>query len=133
MSAVVVEGLRVAFDGVEVVHGVSFRVEPGECVAIVGESGSGKSVTARALLGLSGGAVTGSVRVGGTEVVGAGERELRRLRGGSVGFVPQDALLSLDPLRPIGRGEAAVEAEHVADLAADRAQRVEREERVLRD
>ncbi|AND17625.1 ABC transporter ATP-binding protein [Rathayibacter tritici] len=103
MSAVVVEALRVAFDGVEVVHGVSFRVEPGECVAIVGESGSGKSVTARALLGLSGGAVSGSVNIGGTEVVGAGERALRRLRGGSVGFVPQDALLSLDPLRPIGR------------------------------
>ncbi|MBO0985391.1 ABC transporter ATP-binding protein [Rathayibacter sp. SD072] len=103
MSAVVVDGLRVAFDGVEVVHGVSFRVEPGECVAIVGESGSGKSVTARALLGLSGGAVSGSVRVGGTEVVGAGERTLRRLRGAGAGFVPQDALLSLDPLRPIGR------------------------------
>lgn len=103
MSAAVIEGLRIAFDGVEVVHGVSFRIEPGECVAIVGESGSGKSVTARALLGLSGGAVTGSVRVGGTEVIGAGERALRRLRGGDVGFVPQDALLSLDPLRPIGR------------------------------
>ncbi|PPH76275.1 MULTISPECIES: ABC transporter ATP-binding protein [unclassified Rathayibacter] len=123
MSAVVVEGLRVAFDGVEVVHGVSFRVEPGECVAIVGESGSGKSVTARALLGLSGGAVTGSVRVGGTEVVGAGERELRRLRGGSVGFVPQDALLSLDPLRPIGREIGDVLRLHGRLPAAERAQR----------
>lgn len=103
MSAAVIEGLRVAFDGVEVVHGVSFRIEPGECVAIVGESGSGKSVTARALLGLSGGTATGSVRVGDQEVVGAGPRALRRLRGAGVGLVPQDALLSLDPLRPIGR------------------------------
>ncbi|QHC72737.1 ABC transporter ATP-binding protein [Rathayibacter sp. VKM Ac-2805] len=123
MSAVVVEGLRVAFDGIEVVHGVSFRVEPGECVAIVGESGSGKSVTARALLGLSGGAVTGSVHVGGTEVVGAGERELRRLRGGSVGFAPQDALLSLDPLRPIGREIGDVLRLHGRLPAAERAQR----------
>ncbi|SMH43100.1 peptide/nickel transport system ATP-binding protein [Rathayibacter oskolensis] len=102
-AAVVVEGLRVAFEGVEVVHGVSFRVEPGECVAIVGESGSGKSVTARALLGLTGGAVSGSVRIGDQEVVGVDERTLRRVRGAAVGFVPQDALLSLDPLRPVGR------------------------------
>ncbi|QHC54545.1 peptide/nickel transport system ATP-binding protein [Rathayibacter tanaceti] len=123
MSALVVDGLRVAFDGVEVVHGISFRVEPGECVAIVGESGSGKSVTARALLGLSGGAVTGSVRVGGAEVVGAGERILRRLRGGSVGFVPQDALLSLDPLRPIGREIGDAFRLHGRLPAAERARR----------
>ncbi|WP_230673156.1 ATP-binding cassette domain-containing protein [Rathayibacter sp. Leaf248] len=123
MSAVVVEDLRVAFDGVEVVHGVSFRVEPGECVAIVGESGSGKSVTARALLGLSGGAVTGSVRVGGAEVVGAGERTLRGLRGAGVGFVPQDALLSLDPLRPIGREIGDAWRLHGRLPAAERARR----------
>lgn len=123
MSAAVVEGLRIAFDGVEVVHGVSFRIEPGECVAIVGESGSGKSVTARALLGLSGGAVTGSARVGGIEVVGAGERALRRLRGGDVGFVPQDALLSLDPLRPIGREIGDVFRLHGRLPAGERARR----------
>lgn len=123
MSAAVVEGLRIAFDGVEVLHGVSFRIEPGECVAIVGESGSGKSVTARALLGLSGGAVTGSARVGGIEVVGAGERALRRLRGGDVGFVPQDALLSLDPLRPIGREIGDVFRLHGRLPAGERARR----------
>ncbi|OOB91796.1 ATP-binding cassette domain-containing protein, partial [Rathayibacter sp. VKM Ac-2630] len=123
MSAVVVEDLRVAFDGVEVVHGVSFRVEPGECVAIVGESGSGKSVTARALLGLSGGAVTGSIRVGGAEVVGAGERTLRGLRGAGIGFVPQDALLSLDPLRPIGREIGDAWRLHGRLPAAERARR----------
>ncbi|QHC65546.1 ATP-binding cassette domain-containing protein [Rathayibacter sp. VKM Ac-2759] len=124
MSAVVVEGLRVAFDGVEVVHGVSFRVEPGECVAIVGESGSGKSVTARALLGLGGGAVSGSIRVGDQEVVGAGERALRRLRGSAVGFVPQDALQSLDPLRPIGREIGDVLRLHARLLAAESSRRV---------
>ncbi|KQQ08606.1 ATP-binding cassette domain-containing protein [Rathayibacter sp. Leaf296] len=123
MSAVVVEDLRVAFDGVEVVHGVSFRVEPGECVAIVGESGSGKSVTARALLGLSGGAVTGGIRAGGVEVVGAPERTLRGLRGAGVGFVPQDALLSLDPLRPIGREIGDAWRLHGRLSAAERSRR----------
>ena len=52
MSALRVEDLRIAIGGRTLVDGVSFAVEPGECVALVGESGAGKSLTARALLGL---------------------------------------------------------------------------------
>ena len=54
-----VENLRVSFgdhgDQRSVVKGVSFSLAPGKCLAIVGESGSGKSVTARTLVGLTGG------------------------------------------------------------------------------
>ena len=46
------KGLRVAFGGKEVVHGVDFAIQPGEKLALVGESGSGKTVTALSLLGL---------------------------------------------------------------------------------
>jgi peptide/nickel transport system ATP-binding protein len=89
-----------------VVEGVSFEVGAGQTVAIVGESGSGKSVTARALVGLAGRGswVTADVlEVGGESVVGQSPARWRRIRGGEVGLVVQDALVSLDPLRPVGR------------------------------
>ncbi|NQX11710.1 ABC transporter ATP-binding protein [Microbacteriaceae bacterium VKM Ac-2855] len=118
-----VSDLRVAFEGVEVVHGVSFTVAAGECVALVGESGSGKSVTARALLGLSGGDVSGRIELDGVELPSS-ERALRRVRGSRIGFVPQDALVSLDPLRPIGREIADALRLHTRLSSAERSARV---------
>jgi len=105
-AALTVRGLRIGFGGTEVVRGVDLDLAPGRIVALVGESGSGKSVTARALLGLVGrGARVDAERfeLDGEDVRGAGERRWRRLRGAKVGLVLQDALASLDPLRPIGR------------------------------
>ncbi|MCT9934246.1 ABC transporter ATP-binding protein [Planotetraspora sp. A-T 1434] len=101
-----VADLHVSFDDVQAVRGVSFAVHPGECVAIVGESGSGKSVTARTLIGLTGdGAAVraGSLTVAGQDARRYGERQWRAVRGTQVGYVLQDALVSLDPLRPVGR------------------------------
>jgi peptide/nickel transport system ATP-binding protein len=104
-----VRGLNVGFGsrgGVKhVVRDVSFDVDAGECLAIVGESGSGKSVTARTLVGLTGAtAVVQAERVefDGSDVRGFSPTDWRRTRGGRIGFVLQDALVSLDPLRPVG-------------------------------
>lgn len=97
-------GLTVRFGATEVVRGVDLQLLPGRCLALVGESGSGKSVTARALVGLSGGTVTAErLVVAGHDATRLGERAWRRLRGRDVGTVLQDALGSLDPLRPVGR------------------------------
>ena len=89
-----------------VLNGVSFEVAPGECLAIVGESGSGKSVTARSLLGLAGENAwvrADELSLAGSDVRGLSEQHWRRRRGRDVGLVLQDALVSLDPLRPVGR------------------------------
>jgi peptide/nickel transport system ATP-binding protein len=87
----------------DVVRGVTFSVRGGERVAVVGESGSGKSVTALSLVGLVPHAhVRGSVRLEGTELVGAHPRVLQCVRGRRVGFVFQDPLSALNPTMRIG-------------------------------
>ena len=104
-----VRELKVSFrqDGREVpaVRGVSFDVRRGETVALVGESGSGKSVTALSTVDLVPGSatVTGSVLYDGAEMVGAPERELRRVRGNDISFIFQEPMTSLNPLHTIRR------------------------------
>ncbi len=100
-----VEDLHVSFGDTEVVKGVSFEARPGRCLAIVGESGSGKSVTARTLVGLTGAGSqvsAGRLELADTDLREVGERAWRRIRGKEIGFVLQDALVSLDQLRTVG-------------------------------
>ena len=104
-----VSDLKVSFateDGiVRAVDGVSFTVDPGEVVAIVGESGSGKSVTAMTLMGLTRGPNSrfeGTATFEGTELIGASNRQLQRIRGAGIAMVFQDPMSSLDPVYRIG-------------------------------
>ena len=106
----VVENLTVQFpthDGlVQAVTDLSYSVRMGETLGIVGESGSGKSVSSMAVLGLHDvkrSRMTGSIRVGGKEIVGASEQTLRKIRGNDVSMIFQDALTALHPFYSIGR------------------------------
>ncbi|OLT14517.1 ABC transporter [Pseudonocardia sp. CNS-139] len=103
-----VRDLRVAFrtdDGtVSAVDGVTFDVAPGEVLAVVGESGCGKSVTAMSIAGLlpDSATVTGSVRLRGTELVGAPEAALRAVRGNEIAYIFQEPMTSLNPVFTVG-------------------------------
>ncbi len=87
------------------VETVSLTVFAGEKLGLVGESGSGKSLTALACLGLvpdPGRVLGGSSRAGGIDVMSASQNELRRLRGGVVGLVLQEAAEALNPVYTVG-------------------------------
>lgn len=114
-----VAGLTVSYEGRggsrTAVHGIDFRVNPGEVVALVGESGSGKSSTAQAIIGLlpdNGRLEAGSIRLNGEEIAGWPERRLDGIRGAVVSLVPQDPGNSLNPVKTIGKQVAEILAIH---------------------
>jgi peptide/nickel transport system ATP-binding protein len=103
-----VQGLDVTFrtrDGdVRAVRNLTCDLGPGETLGIVGESGSGKSTVALAILGLlpKNARVTGSVTVLGRQLLGLREHDLAAVRGGTIAYVPQDPLSSLNPSFTVG-------------------------------
>jgi len=89
------------------VDGISFEVREGETLGIVGESGCGKTVTSLAVLGLLPDPPArlmdgSSVRFLGQELVGAGEKALRSLRGNQISMIFQEPMSSLNPVYTAG-------------------------------
>lgn len=130
MSVLEVKDLTVAFrqDGrrFEAVRNVSFTVGKGETVALVGESGSGKSVTALSTVALLPGSaeVSGSVTYNGTQMVGAAEDDLRRVRGNDISFIFQEPMTSLNPLHTIEKQLAESLSLHQGLSGADARARI---------
>jgi peptide/nickel transport system ATP-binding protein len=132
-----VQGLRVEVPAggrlAPAVDGVSFTLSRGESLAVVGESGCGKTLMALALVGLppASSRVTGSIRIAGRELAGAGESEWRRIRGGQIGFVFQEPGAAFDPVLTVGaqireaiRAHRRVESRAARGLALERLEEV---------
>ena len=110
MSLLEVKDLRTSFftdaGEVKAVNGVSFFLEKGKVLGIVGESGSGKSVTAYSvmqILASAGKIVGGSIKFNGQELVGAGEKVMKEIRGNRISIIFQDPMTSLNPTYTIGK------------------------------
>ncbi|MBO4457331.1 MAG: ABC transporter ATP-binding protein [Butyrivibrio sp.] len=109
MSLLEVRDLHTSFftdaGEVKAVNGVSFNLDRGKVLGIVGESGSGKSVTAYSVMQILAGAgkiVSGSIKLDGQELVGAGEKVMKTVRGNKVSIIFQDPMTSLNPTYTIG-------------------------------
>ncbi|MGH3827444.1 MAG: dipeptide ABC transporter ATP-binding protein [Pseudonocardiaceae bacterium] len=90
---------------VDAVRGVDFDLRPGHTLAIVGESGSGKSVTSMAVMGLlpEYASVTGSIALGGRQLLELDDRQMSTIRGRELGMIFQDPLSALTPIFSVGR------------------------------
>jgi peptide/nickel transport system ATP-binding protein len=121
--ALVVQNLAVhARSGAPVLAGVSITVDVGESLGLVGESGSGKTTLAQALLGYARPGlrlVSGSVRIGDTELLGRPDAGVRPLRGRLVSYVPQDPATALNPGMRIGVQIREMLRVHTPDLDDD--------------
>src|SRR5215204_522696 len=109
MALLETDNLQVHFetdDGiVRAVDGISYTVDRGQTLGIVGESGSGKSVSSLTVMGLTrarNAHISGSVRFGGKDLLGASDEELRGIRGDDIAMIFQDPLSSLHPFYKVG-------------------------------
>jgi peptide/nickel transport system ATP-binding protein len=107
---------------VHAVNGVSFDLKRGETLGILGESGSGKSVTLRSILRLHPEHRTrwsGSIKLGGDEVLEMGSRALSDLRGQRVAMIFQEPATAFDPVFTIGQQIAETVRRHTGKSDRD--------------
>ncbi len=83
----------------QIVKGLSFKIEPGEQLAIVGESGCGKTMTAMAIFGLlpANCHAAGEVILDGKQLLGLKEKQMNELRGKEIVLIPQSGADFLNP------------------------------------
>ena len=123
-SAVAIQGLKIDLvkGGADIVEGIVLEVRPGEVLGLVGESGSGKTTVGMACLGYTrpGGRVTGGeIRIDGHPLSAMSLGELRRLRGGTVSYIPQDPGTALNPALRIGRQLSEMLDVHTPDASEE--------------
>ena len=143
MTAVRISDLVLEFTGtttVRALDGIDLEVADGSSLAIVGESGSGKSTLASVIGRLhprSARIVSGTLEVGGIDVLALDTGGLRRYRRDTLAYIAQDPIGSLDPTMRIGRQLQLILRAMVDDTSTRRqielldAMRISNSERVI--
>jgi oligopeptide/dipeptide ABC transporter ATP-binding protein len=120
---------KLEYNTIYAVQGLDLVVHAGERVGVVGESGSGKSISALSIIQMvpSPGRITGGeILFEGRSLLDLPPADLREIRGGQIGLIPQNPLTSLNPVITIEQHFKEVLARHVGlDKAAAKARTVE--------
>ncbi|MCB4885023.1 ABC transporter ATP-binding protein [Bifidobacterium pseudocatenulatum] len=103
--SVSIRNLNIVINGMPIVHDVDMDIADGERVGLIGSSGSGKSMIAKSIMGLLplSAQVSGSIDMGGTEIVGASDQAIADLRGRYVGMVFQNPSAALNPVMTVAQ------------------------------
>jgi len=126
-----VDGLKVSFatrDGlVKAVRDVSFDLYPGEALGIVGESGCGKSVSALSTMKLidcpPGQIEARNMQYNGMDIIGASEKEMRKIRGNHISMIFQDPMTCLNPVLSINKQMTEIMRLHMGLSPAEATER----------
>ena len=125
-GSVVFENVRFGYNANrEILHGISFSIDPGAKLAIVGPTGAGKSTISRLLFRFYD-ATGGRILIDGQEITSVTQHSLRA----AIGVVPQDTVLFNDTIRynigygRVGATQAEIEAAARAAQVHDFVQRL---------
>lgn len=100
-----IRGLNIAIGTKPIVRDVCMGIADGERVGLVGSSGSGKSMIAKALMGLlpDTARISGSIMVGGKQLIGLDDTAMADLRGRYMGMVFQNPAAALNPVMTVAQ------------------------------
>ncbi len=136
MSVIDVKSLSVQYfmkrGNIRAVDEVTLSVRRGETLGVVGESGSGKSTLGLALIRLvpyPGSIVGGRILLDGTDLMSLPDKEMRQIRGRRIGFIFQDPMTSLNPVKKIG--DHFIELIRTHEKGVDKAEALDRASKTL--